>query len=287
MIIAVDAGKHSTKAMNAERQAFCMRTKIDEHGLILSGDQVEFEGKKYVVGDNAQTENFDVSKTHLCHKIATYYAIASLTHAKEIDLITGCPISQFVNKEKRSAHTAFLKGNVRMKINNHPVDFTINTVTVLPESIGVLIENASQYINTIIGVIDIGGLNINAAVYERLNPIKNTVFTVNEGGQIINAKIKRALNTKFLANYQDYEIDYLKANPKTKPVIDNILNQQMDILLAECKKYNWNITDMPIIFTGGGSLKLEKQIHEINGTISKNPVWDNVQGFLKYKEMIK
>jgi len=279
MIIAVDAGKYMTKALSSER-TFGMRTRLSEHGPLLFSDAyaVEFDGDLYSVGDGQS--DYDVSKTKLIHKLCTYVAIAKLTNEKEIDLVTGCPVNQFINKDAREEHAEYLKGSVQLKINTESFNFIIKSVMVLPETIGVVINNANDFIDTTVGVIDIGGLNTNGAIYERLKPIKSSVFTINQGGMILNAKIRRALNTAFMANYQDYEIPYVKAEGERKPIIDQVVSEHMANILEECKTYNWNIDELPIIFTGGGSLRFDVKR-------SRNPIWDNVKGFMKFKEMYK
>jgi hypothetical protein len=156
----------------------------------------------------------------------------------------------------------------------------VNSVMVLPETIGVIISNASEYVSQAIGIIDVGGLNCSGAIYSNLKPVKSSVFVMNEGGLMLNAKIKRALNTQFLTNYQDYEIPYIKAEGKHKSVIDSVVHDQLERIMQECKAYNWNIGELPIIFTGGGSLRFPVKR-------SKNPVWDNVYGFYKFKEIYK
>jgi hypothetical protein len=296
MLISVDAGKYSTKAITIDttsntKKTFNIRTKLEEQGMILNSDgntySIEYEGKKYIIGDAASISDLDTSKTKLCHKIATYLSIAALSNVPTIDLVTGCPITQFINKETREEYANFLKQrNVQMKINNTNISFSINNITILPESYGIIMENASEYYNTAIGVIDIGGLNCSGVVYESLKPLKSSVFTINEGGNIIHAKIKRALNTAFLTNYQDYEIPYLKVDGKIKSVVDEVLDAQTKSILAECKKYNWNIGSLPLVFTGGGSLILDRQIGLLpNAKLSKNPIWNNANGYLKFMEI--
>lgn len=290
MIIAVDAGKYQTKAMNQD-QRFCMRTKLDTQGLMLNRDgktfDVEYKGTKYVIGDDAQTVDYDISKTKLVHQVSTFVAVANLTQSKEIDLVVGCPVTQFINKETRQKHADYFKGNVQIKVNGTNINFSISSVTVLPETFGVVMSNTNDFLNSAIGIIDIGGLNSSGVVYSHMKPIKSSAFSINEGGLITNAKIKRALNTALMTNYQNYQIPCLKLDNKTRPIVDDVLNQQMHRILEECKQYNWDITTLPIIFTGGGSLMLEKQIRSLNFAISKDCVWDNAKGFLKFKEMYK
>ena len=278
MIIAVDAGKHTTKSMTNER-TFTMRTLMTESASVLNSDSlhVEYGGNQYTLGDGES--NFDVTKTKLIHKLCTYVSISKLVQVREVELVTGCPITQFVNNEARQAHADYLRGPVQITVNGERYSFVVNSVMVLPETIGAVMANAAEYANQAVGVIDVGGLNTNGAIYERLKPIRSSVFTINEGGLMLDAKIKRALNTAFMTNFQDYEIPYIK-DGKYKSVIDGMVNEQLERIMAECKKYNWNVSELPIIFTGGGSLRFQVRR-------SKDPVWDNVKGFLKFKEMYK
>jgi plasmid segregation protein ParM len=294
MNISIDAGKHTTKAITNTNR-FSIRTKLEEQGTLITKDAntlaVEYDGKKYIFGDGAQATDYETSKTKSCHKIAIYVAIATLSgDGYEVSIVTGCPISQFRNKELRDEYAEYIRGggNGRIKINGVDKRFAINNVLVLPESIGVVMENIPEFMNNLIGVIDIGGLNTNAAIYENLKPLPSNVFTINEGGQILNAKIRRALNTSLMTNYQDFEIPYLRMEGRVKSIVEEVTNNQMETILAQCRQYNWNLKALPIVFTGGGSLMLEKQIRQLdNARLSRNPVWDNVQGFLKLKEMYR
>lgn len=281
MIIAVDSGKYTTKAMDTNRTAFSIRTLISDRSMILSKSyQLDYDGKRYYIGDGAA--DFNSWKSQLIHKLCALVAISQLGYSS-VDLIIGCPVSQFANKEARAAHAEYFKGCSILRINDSPTTICINSVMALPETLGVVMSNVEAYSKSIIGVIDIGGLNTNALIYDHMKPVMESAFTVNEGGLVLNAKIKRELNMKYGANYQDYEIPHLH----DKPIINNILNEQMERIVQECRAYNWNIDDLPVIFTGGGSLRLEEQIKQHNWSISKNPIWDNVQGFLKFKEAFR
>jgi hypothetical protein len=258
---------------------------MDDTSILNDGTPIEFGGKQYVVG--CGTNDYDPTKAKLCHKLCTYVAISNLLHGEqEVELVTGCPITHFVNKEARQKHIEFLSGKIQIKIGQTPYNFNIASVTVLPETLGAVMTNPMEYINTLVGVIDIGGLNVNGAIYDRLHPIKSSVFTMNEGGNVTYANIKRALNTNYLANYQDYEIPHL-ADGKVSTVVEDVLDAQFNRIIEECKKYNWHIGALPLIFTGGGSLLLENQIKTNGYAVSKDPVWDNAKGFLKYKEVVR
>lgn len=300
MLVSVDAGKHSTKAMTIENECktFYARTKMDESGdctLNRNGHtySIEFNGKKYNFGEGAISSDYDSSKTKLLHKIAIYTALSFLANAKEVDLVAGCPLIQYFNEEARAEYSSFIQNGKyqRIVVNGVPKTFTINSITVLPESIGVVIQNADEYLKQVVGVIDIGGLNTNAAIYEYLKPLKPSVFTINEGSNILFAKVKRALNSVLLANYQDYEIPHVMAgnDTKAKAIMSEVLKEQVDRIADECKRYNWNISALPIVFTGGGSVLLEQHLKDkfTNVKMSKHPIWDNCFGYYKLKEMFK
>ena len=283
MIIAIDTGKHTTKALDARRTTFSVRTQLDDSPLLPGGGYaVEYDGRSYVIGAGAS--DYDITKTKLCHKLTAYMAVALLAQDPDVDLVIGCPVTQFINKAAREEHAAYFRGRVSIKINDTPHNFTVASVMVLPETIGAVMSGLPEYASGVIGVIDVGGLNVNACVYDRLKPVRESAFSMNEGGSIIAANIKRALNTATLSNYQDYEIPHVR-DSKARPVVDSVLERQMDRIIEEAKKFNWNVSALPVVFSGGGSLLLERQIRANGWAISKDPIWDNVKGFMKFKEM--
>jgi hypothetical protein len=297
MLISIDAGKFMTKAVimeNGKFKTFSLRTKIEDYTDAVFNDNktymVEFGGKSYLIGEYAMHSDYTTSKTRLVHQLVIYTALGILANGCEIELLTGCPLSQFINVSNRNSYADFILGRkyIQIKINGTSKNFTINKVYVYPESIGVLMLNVGDFTNKLIGIIDIGGLNTNGAIYDNLKPVKNSMFTINEGANILFAKIKRELNVAMGRNYQDYEIPYAIYNPDTKSVIGNILTNQLNTIMEECKRYNWNLDALTLIFTGGGSILLEKQIRDLNNAkLSPNAVWDNAMGFYKLKEMLQ
>lgn len=302
-LISGDAGKFNTKAMSKDEtgiKRFSIRTKIEEANKcdeLFTGNThiVEYEGKRYVLGEGANINDFDVTKKKINHKLALYTAVANLLDGKydEVRLVTGCPLTVFLNPELREEYKNYLLENkvIDITIDRERKRFCINDVLILPESIGYPYQDHTRYLNGLVGVVDIGGLNTNGAIYERLKPLKCSVFTVNEGGNILQNKIKKTLNTNLGLNYQDYEIPYLIDDNNTdkniKEIINELVIQQVDRIVDECKKNNWNVGGLQIVFTGGGSLLLQKQICERvpKAEISPNAIWDNVTGFYKIAEV--
>ena len=47
-------------------------------------------------------------------------------------------------------------------------------------------------------------------------------------------------------------------------------------------KHGWEIDSLPIIFTGGGSILLAEVINDFETfTLSENPIYDNLDGFVE------
>jgi plasmid segregation protein ParM len=300
MLIAVDAGKHSTKALSNDK-TLIYRTKLDDYEQQMSNSKIqnsktyniEFQGKNYLLGDDAITTDYDSSKTKLCHKLSIYLSCCKLYNPNEdVVISTGCPLTQFKESTLKEQYKNYIldKKIIELKIDNEYHRLRISDVLVFPESSGYVYINMQAYLNQIVGIVDIGGQNTNASVYERLKPVASTVFSINEGGNIINAKIKRELNSKLEANYQDYEIPYVINNPneKEKPIIERISREQLKLIIEEMKKYNWNLNSIPIVFTGGGSALFNKILREYLPTaiISPNAIWDNAKGYLKVGNMV-
>jgi hypothetical protein len=286
MIVAVDAGKHSTKSKGKSLKV--LRSKVDERDSVMdfTGNtyKVVYDGKYYVVGEGAETWDFDVCKRKECHKVAVLVSLA-LQDAQDVDLAVGVPLSQYGDKD---AYSAFYKGTHCIDVNGKPYRINVKSVRAYPESIGAVINNVDIFGERTVGVIDIGGLNVNACIYESLVPSMASSVTLNEGGNIINANIRRALNSELGANYQEYEISNLQRspNPQAKLIANEALNSRLKRLLLDLKSYGWNIGQIPLYFTGGGSLLLKPQIDAIKyAIVSDSPVWDNVEGFYALREM--
>jgi len=289
--VAIDTGKFETVGMTLEKIER-VRTKVDESdGLAYSSGtyKVEYNGRLYVVGDGAETSNYDVSKMQLVHKVCTL-TVLGLLGSIDVDLIVGCPLSQYINKEAREEFSLYFIGSHTITVDGKLKSINIRSVKVLPETIGVVALNEDFFKNKAVGVVDVGGLNTNACVYADLQPIKSTILTKNEGGNIITSKIVQNLISITGKNYQDWEIPYLynSSNEDVRKIISNSLEGQLNKILDDLKARNWNVGQYPIVFTGGGSRLLKKQIEALPyaSILSEDPELDNVKGYYDLREVI-
>lgn len=300
-IIAVDSGKYATKAYTKDGDKvnkIMFRTKMDvtdeeysslaETFVITVGDNPQH----YLLGNGAENVDYDKSKAKDIHRFAIYTAIARLAeNGDTVSLTVGCPLSVFNNVQERKSYEEFIYngGSIKMTLNGNPFEFTIDKVNVCPESSGIIWNHMEEYTKKIVGIIDIGGLNTNACVYEHLAPVKSTAFTNNLGANILRNELKLALNQKFIdCNLQDWQMEdiiengFIKSNPQeSRAFITAFLSNHIQTVLNDCKRKGWDLNNIDIIFVGGGSKLLKREILALlpAGEISKNAEWDNVEGF--------
>lgn len=103
-IIAVDAGKHTTKALGKmaygnEIKKVNFRTKMYDMAngdIELQGKsyKVKFDGNEYIVGEQGENVDNSNTKTSILHKLATYIAVTQLIKPNEnssVNMVIGCP----------------------------------------------------------------------------------------------------------------------------------------------------------------------------------------------------
>lgn len=298
-IIAGDSGKFNTKAVvktkegKIERVMF--RTKMDETDesktVYENTFAVNFKGQRYLLGDKAETVDYDTSKAKELHKIALFTAIAQLVNDNDtITLFAGCPLNIFKNIEARKKYEEYLRQDkkVTIEVNEQKKTFIIEEVIACPESSGIIFKEPHLG-DKVVVVVDIGGLNTNACVYDGGDPILSTAFTLNEGANVLTNNIRLKLNEKLGLNIQDFQMQQILRDGFVKPhigeskeIIQSMLQEHIDTIITELKKKNYDINTLDFVFVGGGSLLLQKQILQFipDAVISKNAVWDNVEGFL-------
>lgn len=300
-LISVDSGKYATKGLykdndGSEPRKIMFRTKMDKTDEIKSTDRkscvVEYDGERVLIGDSAETVDFDKTKAKKIHKLATYCAVAQLIEdGDEIVLTVGCPLSIFNNVEERNQYKEFMhdKGEREIILNGKVKKFTIKKVIVCPESSGVIFKNPNKYKEKLVGIIDIGGLNTNCAIYDRLAPIRSTCFTTNLGANVLRNDLKQHLNSVFAeVNLQDWQMEhviklgYIKSNKEeSEKIIKDFLQRHINNIVDEAKKKGWDIKNIDFVFVGGGSKLLENEIRNVipDAEISETAEWDNVEGF--------
>ena len=306
--IAVDSGKYATKisvAKDGHIEHGKFRTSMDvdmEKTCSDSGTYaVEYEGRKYLVGNQARTQSFADSKQSDIHRIATYTALASdtagLGHGDHINLAIGCPLHMYANKEISKAYKNFIAPHnteINITVNGKRKVFTIDRSYVFPESSGVIFLNPEKYYDSVVGVVDIGGLNVNCCIYEGLVPKAGSdSFTCDLGGNILSRDAAMLVEQTGTGHLSDYLIEHMMADNGLKKgahepsarIVKECKLKHVQKIYSECIRHGWNVDFTEIVFTGGAAKWLKDEIVQVFpyydiDNLGQDADFKNVDGYL-------
>jgi plasmid segregation protein ParM len=304
--IVVDSGKYATKAIarndNGKLETLYFETRMnptDETTTSAEGTVVvEVEEGHFLLGKMAMNIDSDTTKAKEVHKFAIYRAIHHfIEDGEDVDLVIGCPLSVYTVREKREAYEEYIKekGKIHIGVNEEEKHFQLTSVLALPEGSGYVFRHIPEFLNNLVAVIDIGGLNTNACLYEGTNMVTDTDLTHNMGTNILRSALQKHLNKMLGINLSERQVEFamkervLKKDPKaSRRLIDAFMYEHVLNLRENLKKNNWGVENLDFVFLGGGSILLEKEIKEIFGDgtiISKTAVWDNAEGFAELVDL--
>lgn len=303
IVIAIDSGKFSTKWYDGKKKGNFRTTlkEIDAYDPTLRGAFIEYKDKKYQVAETNGKVDTEKSKKKIVHRLSILYALSEMKVAPlhAINLVVGCPSDICKNQDERNEYAEYIKGEgtIEIIINHKLHIFNIANVLVLPESSGVIFreENYEKYANRLVGVVDIGGLNLQGCMYMECSPIHDSIFALNKGTNNLYAEIKTMLNSKknedgSTNNYSDvqilYKLKYLNnkelnglTDEEIKLIKEKMKNHLLDNAFSEMESLQWNVKGMNLIFTGGGSELMKSEIKELGYEVSEDAIYDNVIGF--------
>jgi plasmid segregation protein ParM len=233
----------------------------------------EIDGERYFVGNMAKESYFyramtSENKIHQESFVLCMTALAVLTRPKEaINLITGLPITQHHDKTKQ-ALIKLLSGFHTITVNGTAKTFQVGNILIAPEGAAAfwdaVLDNKgtlhdTKLIKELVRIVDIGSRTINYCTVEQRKYLDRDSGTLPYGIiELLNAKKKPD--------------DNMKAGFARRIVAD--LSQ---------KWLNYNPEEDTILFTGGGSLLLEKWIRpEFRKTqLAFDAVMANALGYYK------
>ncbi|MBP3594353.1 MAG: ParM/StbA family protein [Lachnospiraceae bacterium] len=303
--IAVDTGKFATKAVtlrgDGSERFITFRTKSEETQRSEAQGKsyiVEYKGKRYLVGEQAEVSSAKLTKAEDIHRISTYTAIHQLSSGDDTVVVAiGCPLSVFENPESKETYKKYMfpDRQIEIKVNETTKKLTILSVIVFPESSGIIYLDR-KYESMSAGIIDIGGLNVNACVYNKTMPIISTLFTENLGSNVLAQNLKNALATKYGEDIPQwmmedilrdgYVVDNMSSSgirEGSKEFIADFKKKHIESIIKKCEANGWNLRLTRLVFTGGTSELLRNEILQVipGAIICEEPEKVNVRGFLK------
>lgn len=324
--ISVDSGKFATKVAeyNAAKKSvrtFSVRTAvcdgdfrddaIEENTVVVKiGDKV------YKVGNGAshrgKSAELDTNKRSDEHRICVLTALATLCSANEkdvVNVVTGLPASDWANVTKREDFKEYIlpQGEITVEIkkdSKSPVTkktFTIKNRFVFPESYGALAQDGvieTLTPSTIIGVIDIGNLNLNATLWQGKEPLFDNSATAELGGKILIQRLSQDLSTEIVPCNELITANILKSDDRAIPVgpkvtkemsdesrdlIKKVLREHAGQVKGVCRAKGWSLDVTRVVAIGGTSEDLSEELSEVFGNITILPhaQYCNALGYLR------
>lgn len=304
--IAVDSGKFATKfAMNTAEgvRKGSFRTKLSPwNGTGSAGADshiVTLEGKTWVIGEAASDSSvsFDTSKASDLHRMSVYTAAALLADNNDsIILGIGCPLRNYYNEKDRENYLSSIAPAgkiIDITVDGVRKHFIIHRSSVFAESSGVISSDPAGFMRSTVGVIDIGGLNVNAIIYKHMHPVIETYISEEAGGNVLSKTIRDAFQERFNAQLKDYVMDDIlrkgysgsRISPEEqKKLVKEYKKKHAESILNDCKKAQWPLDFLDIRFCGGASVFLKDELKEVFGVDDSSFVPDaeyaNVLGFM-------
>lgn len=293
--ISVDSGKNGTKVCILRKdhiEKFTFSTRMDEGNMQDVPEAntyiVEYEGKVFKIGDGANKQApYETTKQSDIHKLSTLMAIAlKVDNGDRVNVVIGCPLTIYENVTQRENYKNYMlpEGNVKIKVkigtNIHEKTFAISKRMVLPEGSGIIYLKMAEFRNKFVGVIDIGGLNMNASIYSKLMLQHNFSVTADMGSNKLCVGLAQALNSAYSTNVSPEWVDHMlkeeskssrrvksrhvpEATTESPGFIEKYVKDHVNSILEACTKANWDLMNTDLVFIGGTSALLKDEISEV------------------------
>lgn len=254
-------------------------------------DDEDIKGE-WMIGAVGGESSYSNSKKDRIHKIMALVGIALVTqNGDTVVPAIGCPITIFECEQQKAELYDYLLPDGRVDIRVNGVDHFYyiekEKGMVFPESFGALFMFPDRFTDQT-GVVDIGGLNMNASFFNGMKLDPDLCTTEKLGCSAIVSALRKKLNAQCDASYDDRRIEsLLKAGSvpnfaEGNKVIEEVLArhvEKIDLVLKD-----WDTSKIDMIFIGGTSKLLEKHILAKYGDrafIPDEADFINCKGFLK------
>ena len=266
------------------------------------------------MGNAAPTEaEMTGEKATPTHRDCTLTAIALFCPkegVEDVHVAVGIPVKDWELVDKRNAYKDFMlpdgEARVRLKTKSDgPAEdrrFVIRTKKAFPESQGALYAgDPREYADDMVAVVDIGGLNVNATIWSQLELDRESAITDELGGGRLVTGLAQALTSELGARADERvtmrallrEGDERALKPRvpdpelerrSREVIDAFLLDHARRIRQDCNARRWPLEYMQMLFIGGTSRLLRKEIAEVFGEgarVADDPEFANALGFLR------
>lgn len=279
-----------------------VRSKVElteEYVTANNTTRYEDDYHKAMVGEGAKQVNIELDKTKdEQYRILTYTLLGKLVKSGEpvsISLVINYPLNIY-NQQTKTAFENYIKTKdfIHVYLDKEQKTFHVQQCLVFPQTVPVAYVHPTLFKDRYRAILDIGGITAQGVVLDNFNMVKDTKFSELLGTLVLFNSVRKALNSEFSVNIQDFEMPYVireglvQHKDRSLALIDEVVMAHLTDIKRTMKLNNWNLDNTPILLTGGGSLLMQKQLQKVfpYSTLSEEPLWDNAKGLRKVSEAV-
>lgn len=315
VVLSADSGKFLTKIIgitdkdtlvDSGKRVF-FRSKLydlSDGDVELAGNSyhVEYDGKELIIGEQGNIDGAEeTNKATLLHKLCIYTAITRFIEPDEkaeVYMVLACPLNLLKSAQYKEEYKNFIMNggkDISIEVNDENFNFNIKEITIKSEGSGIIYLSKDKFYNCQIGLIDIGGLNMQYCTYINGAAVPESRFTEMTGSNKLIQDIKEDLEILLRGKPVSFEQASDALADKVLKINNSDVDESREIIKSRIHRYIKNdvvrnITKrrnslellQPVI-VGGTCLNIKEEIKaEIeNIEIQEDPQWASVEGLFK------
>lgn len=291
-ILGVDKGTTYTKTDRGLIIRSTVRT-YRKNEVLLDNDKtiVEYEGNKYVIGEKGNYSTDLMKSQHENTKllILTTIGLSYPDRFIEANIITGLPIALYSSQKRQMKDMLQRDSTHQITINGQKKYIRFSNIEVFPESAGAFYSQ-NEYTDALI--IDIGGLSIDIALFEKGKLIKYSTYPM--GVMKLYSKIINYINSQYDLSLNEWDMEkvlneglYIYGN-RVELNYDYLVKEHIEEIIERLKlEYDLKII-ANILLTGGGSQWVYQYLQKIIPQVKlmSNSQFNNAIGYRNIGKVI-
>lgn len=291
-ILGVDKGTTYTKTDRGLIIRSTVRT-YRKNEVLLDNDKtiVEYEGNKYVIGEKGNYSTDLMKSQHENTKllILTTIGLSYPDRFIEANIITGLPIALYSSQKRQMKDMLQRDSTHQITINGQKKYIIFSNIEVFPESAGAFYSQ-NEYTDALI--IDIGGLSIDIALFEKGKLIKYSTYPM--GVMKLYSKIINYINSQYDLSLNEWDMEkvlneglYIYGN-RVELNYDYLVKEHIEEIIERLKlEYDLKII-ANILLTGGGSQWVYQYLQKIIPQVKlmSNSQFNNAIGYRNIGKVI-
>jgi plasmid segregation protein ParM len=287
----LDIGYSHTKIATGEKGDIIdsFKSIVREGEIDINKDAIliDYEGRRYTVGENYGRQIFETKKTHdINFDICLMASLARTNDVSEleINLVTGLPIAYY--QAQKDELTQYLTNKqFEFAYNGKDRRFNIRAVSVFPQSAGLPLLYPKEFEDKKVLVTDIGGLTVDVSYFEDGRLVDYNSY--DKGILMFHKHLAKLINGKYSTrfDFQDMErvVEHgITIEEKKIPEAEFSIKLQQEIwvqsIMDKVKAdFPWGTVDNRS-WIGGGSKAFKGFLPETN-SIKSDEVFANAKAF--------